>query len=118
MVTQAQIEAVIGPIAVATTANQSAHAAPGMHPQHYQPKTPLLLGPPPEEGQGAYLWWKEFRQTARAVPMPSDPAAYAAILYDTLHQLDEEKWDYIAVEPVPLTVEWAGIRDRLTRAAK
>jgi L-threonylcarbamoyladenylate synthase len=56
MVTQAQIEAVIGPIAVPTGASQGAHTAPGMHPQHYQPKTPLFVGSPPAEGRGAYLW--------------------------------------------------------------
>jgi len=117
MITQEQIESVIGPVSSPNPTN-GAHAAPGMHPQHYQPKTSLFLGPPPAEGRGAYLWWSESRPSARSTPMPADPSAYAAILYGVLHQLDSEDWDYIAVEPVPLGVEWAAIRDRLSRAAK
>jgi len=117
MITQEQIESVIGPVSLPNPTN-GAHAAPGMHPQHYQPKTPLFLGSPPAEGRGAYLWWSESRPSARSMPMPADPSAYAAILYGVLHQLDTEGWDYIAVEPVPLGVEWAAIRDRLSRAAK
>ena len=117
MITQAQLESIIGPVEL-PAASHGAHAAPGMHPQHYQPKTPLFHGPPPKEGRGAYLWWNESHPSASSVQMPSDPSAYAAALYETLHRLDAEGWDYIAVEPVPLSIEWAGIRDRLTRAAR
>jgi L-threonylcarbamoyladenylate synthase len=42
---------------------------------------------------------------------------YAELLYATLHELDREHYDWIAVELPPDTPEWAGIRDRLTRAA-
>jgi L-threonylcarbamoyladenylate synthase len=116
MITQAQIEGIIGPVGVPVEPD-GAHASPGMHPQHYRPRTPLILGPPPREGHGAYLWWKEAKTAARLIEMPRDPSAYAAALYETLHKLDREGWDYIAVEPVPATAEWAGIRDRLNRAA-
>src|SRR5207249_6828426 len=57
MVTQAQIEEVIGPVGFADDAT-GAHASPGLHPQHYQPRTPLFLGDPPAGGKGAYLWWR------------------------------------------------------------
>jgi len=77
-----------------------------MHPQHYQPKTPLFLGPPPAEGRGAYLWWSESRPSARSTKMSADPSVYAVALYGILHQLDTEGWDYIAVEPVPPGIEW------------
>ena len=117
MITQAQIESVIGPVSLPAP-SRGAHAAPGMHPQHYQPKTALFVGPPRVEGRGAYLWWSEQRPSARLMQMPADPSAYAAALYETLHRLDLEGLDYIAVEPVPLSVEWAGIRDRLNRAAQ
>ena len=117
MITQAQLESIIGPVEL-PAASHGAHAAPGMHPQHYQPKTPLFHGPPPKEGRGAYLWWNESHPSASSVRMPADPSAYAAALYETLHRLDVEGWDYIAVEPVPLSIEWAGIRDRLNRAAR
>jgi len=49
--------------------------------------------------------------------MPADPRAYAAVLYETLHRLDDLCLDWIAVEPPPDTPEWAGILDRLRRAA-
>jgi L-threonylcarbamoyladenylate synthase len=48
--------------------------------------------------------------------MPADPAQYAAQLYATLHQLDREKFPWIAVEAPPETPEWSAIRDRLERA--
>ena len=117
MITQARIESIIGPVSI-SAGSQGAHAAPGMHPRHYQPKTPLLVGPPQAEGRGAFLWWREPIPSARSIQMSADPSAYAAALYETLHRLDLEGLDYIAVEPVPLSVEWAGIRDRLNRAAR
>jgi L-threonylcarbamoyladenylate synthase len=49
--------------------------------------------------------------------MPQDAAAYAAVLYETLHREDAKGWDWIAVERLPETPEWAGILDRLLRAA-
>jgi len=50
--------------------------------------------------------------------MPSSAREYAAVLYRTLHDLDAEGWDWIAVEGVPDRPEWMGIADRLKRAAK
>jgi L-threonylcarbamoyladenylate synthase len=49
--------------------------------------------------------------------MPAEPEAYAAKLYGCLHSLDAEALDWIAVELPPDRPEWAGIRDRLWRAA-
>src|SRR5882762_6184690 len=52
-VSRAEIEAIIGPIAI-TTEVVGAHPAPGMHPRHYSPRTRLLLvrnGELPEQGQ-------------------------------------------------------------------
>jgi len=43
---------------------------------------------------------------------------YAAHLYELLHQLDAEGLDYIAVERPPDEPAWAGILDRLQRAAE
>jgi L-threonylcarbamoyladenylate synthase len=48
--------------------------------------------------------------------MPANAANYAAILYSTLHDLDRENFDWIAIEPLPEGPEWDGIRDRLMRA--
>jgi L-threonylcarbamoyladenylate synthase len=49
--------------------------------------------------------------------MPADPATYAERLYSLLHDLDREHHDWISIELPPDTPEWAGVRDRLTRAA-
>jgi L-threonylcarbamoyladenylate synthase len=114
MITREQLSAVIGPVALAA---EGPHRSPGLHPRHYQPKTPLVLGLPPGEGRGAYLYWSVPAPADKAVAMPHDAAAYAARLYEVLHDLDGQGFAWIAVEPPPETPEWAGIRDRLERAA-
>ena len=123
MVNQREIEALIGPVEQAgRIENGVAHMSPGMHARHYSPATRLLLvrgGAVPADGAGAYL---SLGGTARGgvhtVTMPDDPAAYATALYATLHELDRKGLDWIAVEMPPPGAEWAGIRDRLERAAK
>lgn len=113
MITREEIEAVIGPVEVRTSASAgSAHPAPGMHARHYSPRTPLLLvrgGALPQHGRGIYLRHGE--------TMPAQPRDYAAALYATLHRCDQEGYDWIAVEEPPDMPEWAAIRDRLRRAA-
>jgi L-threonylcarbamoyladenylate synthase len=49
--------------------------------------------------------------------MPAEPAAYAAALFAELHRLDAQSFDWIAIELPPDAPEWAGVRDRLKRAA-
>jgi L-threonylcarbamoyladenylate synthase len=108
MVTRQEIEAVIGPVHVLEQDPEGPHASPGLHRRHYSPKTPLLLlnpGQLPPRGRGLRL------------EMPEDPRAYAAVLYDRLHQADAEGWDWIALDQPPPDDEWAAIRDRLQRAA-
>jgi L-threonylcarbamoyladenylate synthase len=105
------IEALIGPVRGAP-APGAAHASPGMHARHYRPATPLVLldaGAPAPPGRGAWL--------RMGVEMPCDPLEYAAALYQMLHRLDAESLDWIAVEIPPDEPEWAGVRDRLRRAA-
>jgi L-threonylcarbamoyladenylate synthase len=107
-----EIEALIGPVGLAGTPAPGAHASPGMHPRHYRPATPLYLlnpGERPPEGHGA---WLRIGQE-----MPANPLEYAAVLYDTMHRLDAQGLDWIAVERPPETAEWAGVLDRLRRAA-
>lgn len=116
MISAPQIEAFIGKIETAGAVTDGAHPSPGMHPRHYSPRTPLVLRVP-ATGRGAYLWLTRPEASARSIQMPADPALYAAALYDTLHRVDEEGFDWIAVEPPPDSPEWAGINDRLRRAA-
>lgn len=120
MISQAEIEDVIGPIRVERIVTDAAHPSPGMHARHYSPRTKLLLvknGRMPEYGRGAYLWISEEASAARSIRMPADPPKYAAVLYKILHELDAEDWDWIAVEEPSRDPAWAAIRDRLERAA-
>jgi L-threonylcarbamoyladenylate synthase len=119
MISRAELEALVGPVAPAGRI-ENAHPAPGMHRKHYSPVTPLVLvseGRLPEPGLGAYVWMSRPAPAARLVAMPADPVEYAARLYDVLHELDREGYDWIAVEQPPATGEWAAITDRLERAA-
>ncbi len=98
----------------------AAHAAPGMHPRHYSPRTRLIIVAAPEDlpdRHGAYLWRTKPGLTARCVRLPRSAAAYAHDLYRVLHEVDGEGWPWIAVEAVPETPQWAAIRDRLNRAS-
>ena len=107
-----EIEALIGPVQLMDAGTGEPHLSPGMHARHYQPHTPLLLlekEADPPRGTGVFL------RIGRE--MPADPREYAAALYDTLHRLDRQSLDWIAVERPPETPEWAGVLDRLVRAA-
>lgn len=100
MITRTQIEEVIGPVEVGGGAE-----SPGQHAQHYRPRTPVVLGDSPREGHGVRL------------DVTGDPSAWAERLYAELHDLDRKGYDWIAIDLPPDTPEWAGIRDRLLRAA-
>lgn len=138
-VSRSEIEGVIGPIESAQEIPgrellRGAHPSPGMHPRHYSPRTPLLLvsdGKLPEQGKGIYLQYATPPSTSGSEPpaniappahvttiqMPLDSTAYAAQLYDELHQADEANADWIAVDEPPATPEWEAVMDRLKRAA-
>jgi len=125
---------VLGEVAVAA-AEPSGHAArpsPGMLDRHYAPAAEVRLFSP-ESRAAAFakaVWAATDDRTigvmafapvsasgAEVVEMPADPRAYAARLYATLHALDALGCEVIWIEQVPDTPEWAGIRDRLKRAA-
>lgn len=102
------LEALIGPIRIAGAPAEGAHSSPGMGERHYRPRTPLVLlrdGEALPAGRGI------------KATMPADPCEYAAALYKTLHRLDAEGLDWIAIVEPPATPEWAGVLDRLRRAA-
>ncbi len=117
-----EIEDVIGPVERQTEASLGSHPSPGMHPRHYSPRTKVLLvrgGVVPKQGRGAYLQLRvpPSRNVQRLVVMPVDSSDYASRLYGTLHQLDNEKLDWIAIENPDDTLEWEAVLDRLKRAA-
>jgi L-threonylcarbamoyladenylate synthase len=117
MITIAQIEAVVGRVEIGSvTPSIESHASPGLHPRHYSPATKLIVTTDLPPGRVAYVWWKKELLAAARFRMAADPVLYARDLYAVLHQLDGQHFDAIAVEPVPDSEEWDGIRDRLRRA--
>lgn len=107
-----ELEAVIGAIAALPTLAAGAHASPGMHERHYRPRTRLFLldpGSTPPAGKGVLLRIGQ--------EMPADAHAFATALYTRLHELDAQSLDWIGVERPPAEPDWAGVLDRLTRAA-
>ncbi len=93
------------PGALPAEALAEAHMSPGLHPRHYSPKTKLILGSAPTEGRGYVL------------RLGSNPNLAARLLYSQLHDADRQGYDWISVELPPDTPDWAGVRDRLIRAA-
>ncbi|MFM7033981.1 MAG: L-threonylcarbamoyladenylate synthase [Planctomycetia bacterium] len=109
--------------------------APGAHARHYAPKTPLELAvdAPARVTEllqaGTRIGWLTRRPDDPSVhalagshqlivvPMPDDPAAFAAALYATLHALDHRDLARIICDMPPATEPWHAIHDRLTRAA-
>jgi L-threonylcarbamoyladenylate synthase len=116
MVSRPEIEELIGPVSDQMPAD-GIHSSPGLHRRHYSPKTPVVLTHATPRGRLACLWWNIEPKCERSIRMPSDPAGYARRLYDALHAADSEGWDLIIIEPVPDNDAWAGVRDRLQRAA-
>jgi L-threonylcarbamoyladenylate synthase len=101
MVTQTQLEETIGPVDVGGGAE-----SPGQHPKHYSPRTRVVLGTAPKAGHGVHL------------ECGSSAASFAETLYERLHTADRQGYDWISIELPPDTPEWAGVRDRLRRAAE
>jgi len=117
MISKEELEAILGDVAEPGPLS-GAHPSPGMHHRHYSPSTKLVLIAPderPVSGRGVVLSHRPDAQDA--LRMPTSPKGYAAALYATLHELDGQGLDWIAVERVPADAAWAGIRDRLARAA-
>lgn len=116
MVTREEIEELIGPVDLPNESSTNAHPSPGLHPRHYSPRTPLVLvsgGIRPASGRGILV----SHLAGADLDMPPVAKQYAVMLYSTLHDLDQQGLDWIAVEEPPPTDEWAGIRDRLKRAS-
>ena len=54
----------------------------------------------------------------RSSKWPLDPLGYAAMLYATLHSLDDAECDVVVIEDVPATPAWRGVQDRIERASR
>ena len=127
MITAAQIEKLIGPLAAGPTiAGDSARPSPGMLDRHYSPRARLVIVDASDVASaltdardgGAHAEALVITARANGPPMPSDAEGYAARLYERLHALDDAGVDVVIVERVPSDPTWDGIRDRLERAAR
>jgi L-threonylcarbamoyladenylate synthase len=133
LVTPAEIEAVIGPIArMVEAAPGQPLPSPGMLGRHYAPRTPLecVIGDGWPRVQrlleeGLRVGWLTLGNPPRpfgaafgvALAMPVDAVAYGAALYAALHTLDVANVDRIVVDLPPQEEEWLAVHDRLRRAA-
>lgn len=128
-----ELEATVGRLRSGREISGSApRPSPGMVRRHYSPRARLVLFPERERGAmvgvaaeaqrrglrvGALLLAPLDASIPHPLNMPDDPAAYARELYAALHALDDLACDLILTDAVPNAPEWAGIRDRLARAA-
>jgi L-threonylcarbamoyladenylate synthase len=125
-----ELEAIVGPIALpGAQAGEAPRRSPGMLDKHYAPRARVLLVDGPDVGVrmeheranvqrvGAIVINAEVESTPSVIHMPNDALGYAARLYDALHTLDDAGCDAIIIEHVPEDAAWAGVADRIRRAA-
>ena len=128
MVTLAELEHAIGPIAPPPSVTGSApRLSPGMHERHYAPRARLVVVTPGEVEEeaaraggnvvGALVLGDLLWPVQHPLHMPRDPVAYASRLYAALHALDDLGCHVILVERPPDEAPWLGVHDRLQRAA-
>lgn len=121
---------VVGPVGtLAEHTGDTPRPSPGMTDRHYSPRAELrVYGIEQRDAMeraaraaagpvGALLLDDRDFPATRIVRMPADPHGYARRLYATLHELDEHGCTLVLVDRVPEGHAWAGIRDRLRRAA-
>ncbi len=128
-ITQAQIEAVIGPIEVG--ADATAPRVPGSTAQHYSPTTAVAIVPSTLLESRIDTLLRDGRRVAVLAQRPPRKAQqgvtwinvgrrldiYQRDLYANLRSLDKAGADLILVEEVPGKPEWAAVLDRLARCA-
>jgi len=127
-----ELEAIVGPLGTRRDPGEGGGPllSPGLLERHYAPAAQLrlfhpddrelvqaeLLRLPPSLVIGGMLLASEL-PGHHMLRMPDDPAGYARALYAALHQLDDLRCDLVVIELVPDDILWAGVRDRLLRAA-
>lgn len=128
------LEEVLGPLRLPDLlAADAPRPSPGMVDRHYSPEAELRVYPPERraelraaaerareraEAVGGLLLRGPVPGVTHPVAMPAEPAEYARELYAALHRLDEVGCALIVADAVPEGAEWAGVRDRLARAAR
>ncbi len=120
-----EIQALIGPVRVVTAAAEKP-LAPGQLPQHYAPRTPLVLDESlerlPEGKKIGLLTLKEPRDSTpftavEVLSYKSDLREAAANLFAAMRSLDEKSLDVIIAQAVPHEGLGRAINDRLYKAS-
>jgi L-threonylcarbamoyladenylate synthase len=137
MIHTASLAAVTGAVQSPSPNVQSSVAAlrsPGLLQKHYSPKARLMVMSWQDEAelerkiQNAKIKTKgcfaiahtripSGKHLAEVSVIPHDAEAFARAIYAELHRCDEAGAEWIIVEAPPDLPEWAGIADRLRRAA-
>lgn len=135
MISVDDLERVLGHVTIASTAlgADEARPSPGMMDRHYSPSARLVVSRSP--GLDAILDATSAERARGLEPvvlarsaiapgaftvwsMPESAAEYARVLYSTLHRVDAEGYAVVVIEALPEGSEWAGLRDRVSRAAR
>ncbi len=100
-------------------------SSPGLDRRHYAPRAKLVIVPRIAIAGAMHEAAPPVALVTRGVQMghalertlPDNASAYAAGLFDMLHQLDDAGAATIVLETVPDEPSWAAVRDRLDRAS-
>ncbi len=125
MITQTEIEAVIGPIA--THANRESPRVSGSLAAHYAPRTPMRMLPrealiafcaqqTKENLHCEVLCLNTLPADCDGLSLPEEHHYYAHGLYAAMRELDSRSADILLIEQTPQTAEWLAVNDRLSRA--
>lgn len=111
----------------------AAQPAPGAADRHYAPRADVWLFDPAQQAEIAAALHARHADTPvqallrtttlplpplAVVQMPDAPHDYARLLYATLHAADAIGVALIVIEQPPDEPQWAGLRDRITRASR
>ncbi len=125
-VTQERIEAVIGPVQTRQSSSGESAPSPGMLPQHYAPRTPLILNIEADADRLADL--RVGVLSLRPIATPFEPTAIETLTTDgdlrtatagffaAMRRLDQAGLDVIVAWPFPDEGLGRALNDRLARA--
>jgi L-threonylcarbamoyladenylate synthase len=121
MISQTEIESVIGVIGQAALEDQNIPRASGTLAAHYAPRTPMksqtraeILRKP--EPNACYLLLGEPISSLQSICLANSCGQYAHHLYAALRELDQRNGPLIIIEQTPQNSDWLAVNDRLSRA--
>lgn len=132
MLSRESIAEVVGAAHAAEPESSGARRSPGLLDRHYAPRARVHLFASGDRADveaeivdavasgrrvGALVFTPLHLAGVAEHVVPRDATWYARTLYAALHVMDDVGCDVIWVERPPTTPEWAGILDRLMRAA-